>query len=126
MPADVAFAALTGNVVKGQLGKLAPKGSPTWQRALANSASVPLEGAGGYYSNVNQMILSDKYSGKPYGTILDPLPNESTAGRLGILAPLPFSAYGAMQGYRGNSEQTSANADARTYRGEGGKGEGKY
>ena len=107
LPADIAFAALTGNVAKGQLGKLAPQNSSAFQKAMANAAGIPLEAAGGYYSNVNQMILSDKYSGKPYGTLTDPLPNESTAGRLGILAGLPFSIYGARQGYQNATGQTN-------------------
>ena len=114
MPYDVAFAGLTGNVAKGLVGKaIAPKNSTAWQKALANAAGVPLEGAGGYYSNVEQMILADKYSGNPYGTLSNPTPNESAAGRMGVIAGLPFSAYGGVRGYLNAKAKENAQAQSQ-------------
>ena len=99
LPADIAFAMLTGNVGKGVLANLASKNAPAMQKALATALGVPLEGFGGYYSNVNQAILAEKYSNQPYGELFgEHTPYENAAGRLGILAGLPFSVQGMYQG----------------------------
>ena len=100
LPADIAFAALTGNVIKGKLGNaIAPRGSSLTRKILANAAGIPLEMAGGYGSNVNQMILSEKYSGQPYGELFgEHTEAEKEAGRMGAMAGLPFAIYGGGRG----------------------------
>ena len=100
LPADIAFAALTGNVVKGKLGNMiAPRGSSLGRKIAANAAGIPLESAGGYLSNVNQMILSEKYSGQPYGELFgEHTPAEKQAGLMGAMAGVPFAIYGGGRG----------------------------
>ena len=100
LPADIAFAALTGNVVKGKLGNMiAPRGSSLGRKIAANAAGIPLEMAGGNLSNVNQMILSEKYSGQPYGELFgEHTPAENKAGFMGAMAGVPFALYGGGRG----------------------------
>lgn len=102
LPADIAFGALTGNVMKGNLGKvIAPRNSSLGRKIAAQLPAIPLESAGGYLSNVNQMILSEKYSGKPYGELFgEHTDAEKEAGRLGAVAGLPFSVLGGYHGVR--------------------------
>lgn len=111
LPADVAFAALTGNVMKGNLGRLAGRNAPTWKNVLANSAGVPLEGAGGHYSNLWQAILSEKYSGQPYGEMFgdNRTEYENEASRIGAM----FAALGIPSVYEGVQNARRADAYAK-------------
>lgn len=110
LPADMAFAALTGNVLKGNLGRaIAGRNASTPKLAAAQLPGLGLESAGGFYSNLYQMMLSNEYSGQPHGEIFgEHMPNEAEAGNLGLLLGAIFGAGGMPNAIQGARE-----ADAR-------------
>lgn len=110
LPADMAFAGITGPIVKGLVGKaLAGRNASIPKLAAAQLPGVGLESAGGFYSNLYQMMLSEKYSGKPYGEMFgEHTQEEADAANLGLLLGAIFSAGGMPNAIQGARE-----ADAR-------------
>ena len=94
-PQDIATGIMDGVLLDGGVGRLL-KGGGLLSRAGKGLASVGLGGAGEYFDELNQQILQDKYTNKPYGTWLNPTDEEAAAAASAALGGGLFGLGGGL------------------------------
>ena len=94
-PQDIATGIMDGVLLDGGVGRLL-KGGGLLSRAGKGLASVGLGGAGEYYDELNQQIIQDKYTNKPYGTWLNPTEEEAAAAASAALGGGLFGLGGGL------------------------------
>ena len=105
-PQDIATGIMDGVLLDGGVGRLL-KGGGLLSRAGKGLASVGLGGAGEYYDELNQQIIQDKYTNKPYGTWLNPTEEEAAAAASAALG-------GGLFGLGGIARNAARNPSALT------------
>nr|DAQ56872.1 MAG TPA: PLxRFG domain protein [Caudoviricetes sp.] len=105
-PQDIATGIMDGVLLDGGVGRLL-KGGGLLSRAGKGLASVGLGGAGEYYDELNQQIIQDKYTNKPYGTWLNPTEEEAAAAASAALG-------GGLFGLSGIARNAARNTSALT------------
>ena len=105
-PQDIATGIMDGVLLDGGVGRLL-KGGGLLSRAGKGLASVGLGGAGEYYDELNQQIIQDKYTNKPYGTWLNPTDEEAAAAAAAALG-------GGLFGLGGIARNAARNPSALT------------
>ena len=105
-PQDIATGIMDGILLDGGVGRLL-KGGGLLSRAGKGLASVGLGGAGEYYDELNQQIIQDKYTNKPYGTWLNPTEEEAAAAASAALG-------GGLFGLGGIARNAARNPSALT------------
>ena len=105
-PQDIVTGIMDGVLLDGGVGRLL-KGGGLLSRAGKGLASVGLGGAGEYYDELNQQIIQDKYTNKPYGTWLNPTDEEAAAAAAAALG-------GGLFGLGGIARNAARNPSALT------------
>ena len=105
-PQDIATGIMDGVLLDGGVGRLL-QGGGLLSRAGKGLASVGLGGAGEYFDELNQQIIQDKYTNKPYGTWLNPTEEEAAAGASAALG-------GGLFGLGGIARNAARNTSALT------------
>ena len=105
-PQDIATGIMDGVLLDGGVGRLL-KGGGLLSRAGKGLASIGLGGAGEYYDELNQQIIQDKYTNKPYGTWLNPTDEEAAAAAAAALG-------GGLFGLGGIARNAARNPSALT------------
>lgn len=109
LPIDLATEFVTGGLMSGVPGRFAGKqfrnltgrNIPKFiQRTLGSGAAAVAEPISEDVQETYQTITTDKFSGKPYGTLSNPLPEESEAGTQGFLGSLPMSVIESLMGLK--------------------------
>lgn len=99
-PYLMASDAITGGLITGRLGNVLKGnkylGGDNWYKAAARtiSTALPLNMASEYATEMKQQQLQKEFTGKPYGTFFDPMPDEEQAGASGAMGALGFGAIG--------------------------------
>ena len=102
-PYLMASDALTGGLITGKIGNVLKNnkylGGNNWYKAAARNITVglPLNMAGEYATEMKQQQLQNEFTGKPYGTFFNPLPEEEQAGASGAIGALGFGGLGAVR-----------------------------
>lgn len=103
LPQDMVTQGLAGLALSGKLGHLfggaEARGISGGARRFAQNAllNAPIDAAGEYLDEVNQQIIQDKYTDKPYGTLLDPTDEERGAGASAFIPSLMFGGLGGVR-----------------------------
>ena len=99
-PYLMASDAITGGLITGRLGNVLKGnkylGGDNWYKAAARTitTALPLNMASEYATEMKQQQLQKEFTGKPYGTFFDPMPDEEQAGASGAMGALGFGAIG--------------------------------
>lgn len=99
-PYLMASDAITGGLITGRLGNVLKGnkylGGDNWYKAAARTitTTLPLNMASEYATEMKQQQLQKEFTGKPYGTFFDPMPDEEQAGASGAMGALGFGAIG--------------------------------
>lgn len=103
LPQDMVTQGLAGLALSGKLGHLfggaEARGISGGARRFAQNAlfNAPIDAAGEYLDEVNQQIIQDKYTDKPYGTLLAPTDEERGAGASAFIPSLMFGGLGGVR-----------------------------
>jgi N12 class adenine-specific DNA methylase len=109
LPMDLATEFISGGLTSGvpgkfagrQLEKLLGKGFPSLTKRIVGAGGAALaEPLSESPQETYQTIVTNKYSGKPYGTLTNPLPDESYAGSQGAIGALPMALFEAITGFK--------------------------
>ena len=107
LPIDMATSGLFGAILGGNTFSRLGKGG--LKRAVAaNALSVPAEMGSEYLQEMGQQRVQNKYSGREYGTWLNPTADELEAGRVAAIGALPMALFGMGKGVR-NSRRLAEN-----------------
>ena len=98
LPVDMVTQGLFGPILEGK--GLAPfaKTGGTLRRGAIRALNIPGASASEYLQEMAQQQVQNKWTGQPYGTLLNPTEDEQQAGRAAFMGTLPLGLFGAARG----------------------------